>query len=165
MSHYKCQETLDTCRGRGDTGEPRICARQMVSSQRQPRALFVLQHLAAGSLNHAAVFSRGLCFVFSNRFSPNGFDLFTKGKISSLAVHNGISLGKSDEEECVSGTLTKAHNWQNEMLFSVGRRTHTRTHTQKPLFSAYLSLTYAHCSTYFANDQTSTSLSLNVCVC
>lgn len=40
--------------------------------------------------------------VFSNRFSQNGLTCFPEGRLSSLAVHNGISLRKSDEEEeCV----------------------------------------------------------------
>lgn len=41
--------------------------------------------------------------VFSKGFCQNSFDLFTKGKLSSLAVHNGISMRKSGEEESVSG--------------------------------------------------------------
>lgn len=39
--------------------------------------------------------------VFSGRFSPSGSDLFTKGRLSSSAVHNGISQRKSDEQERV----------------------------------------------------------------
>lgn len=38
--------------------------------------------------------------VFSGRFSPSGSDLFTKGRLSSSAVHNG-SQRKSDEQERV----------------------------------------------------------------
>lgn len=41
--------------------------------------------------------------VFSKGFSHNSFDLFTKVKLSPLAVHNGISMRKSGEEESVSG--------------------------------------------------------------
>ncbi len=63
-----------------------------------------------------------------------------------MAVHNGILLRKSDEEECVSATLMKAHTWQNEMLFSVGRRhmhetTHTNTQTS---LSLYISRSLTH---------------------
>lgn len=120
MSFYWCQETLDSCRRRGYTGEPSICAKQMVSSQRQPRPLFVLEDLAASFFSNTLSSFQADLQVISNRFSQNGFDLFMKGKLNSLAMQNGISPRKSDEEESVSATLMKAHSWQNELLFSVG---------------------------------------------
>lgn len=90
-----------------------------------------------------------------------------KGKLSSLAVHNGISLRKSDEEECVCGTLMKAYNWQNEALFSCGQETHARinTHTQ-PSFSAYVSHTHTHITALILlMNRLVLSLPVHLCVC
>lgn len=76
---------------RGYTG-----AKQMVCSRHPPRPLFVLQHFQRWSSFHADF------QAFSKRFRQKWvFNLFTKGRLSSLAAHNGISLRKSDEEESV----------------------------------------------------------------
>lgn len=106
---------MDSC-GRGYTRELRICAEQT--------ALCTLHlNIRQQVFSHTLSSFHTDLQAFSERFSQNGFDLFTKGKLSSLVVHNGISLRKSDEEESVSG-LT----WQNEMLFSLARRHMAHTH-------------------------------------
>lgn len=53
------------------------------------------------TLSTLVVFSRGFPSVFKTIPSKMVFNLFTKGRLSSLAAHNGISLRKSDEEESV----------------------------------------------------------------
>lgn len=117
----------------------RICAEQTVSSQ--TRTLFALEPLAAGFLTHAVVFFFHTDLqAFSQRFSQNGFDLFTKGKLSSLAVHNGIPLRKSDEEESVSG-LTIGR--MRCCFLWPGGTWHTHTHTHNP-YSLHICHSHAH---------------------
>lgn len=110
---------------RGYTG-----AKQMVWSWHPPRPLFVLQHFQRWSSFHADF------QAFSKRFRQKWvFNLFTKGRLSSLAAHNGISLRKSDEEESVF--FGGAHNWQSDVLFSEGRRHKSTQHNRRPLLISH----------------------------
>ena len=100
-----------------------------------------------GLFSYSSTFNTGRLFTrISRRFQNDSvkmvFNLFTKGRLSSLAAHNGISLRKSDEEECV---FWGAHNWQGDVLFSEGRRlSHKSTHTTIHLTNHSLLISHAH---------------------
>lgn len=65
--------------------------------------------------------------------------VYAKGELSSLAVHKGISLRKSEKEKKRRRCLW-AHNWQNELLLSLAKRLmHSLTHTT--LILAYVTHT------------------------
>lgn len=87
------------------------------------------------TLSTLVVFSRGFPSVFQTIPSKMVFNLFTKGRLSSLAAHNGISLRKSDEEESVF--FGGAHNWQSDVLFSEGRRHKSTQHNRRPLLISH----------------------------
>lgn len=79
--------------------EPRICAEQMVWSRTRP--LFAQKHLAA-SFPHTRrrLSSRFFSGVFIRAIQSKWFWLvYAKGELSSLAVHKGILLRKSEKEK------------------------------------------------------------------
>lgn len=105
--------------------------------------------LAAGLLKHVVVFSR----IFTSVFRPiqsKWFGLvYEKGGLVHWPCIMGFSLRKSGEEECVSATLMKAHNWQNGGVVFFGRKMHpwvTHTHTTLILCESRTQ-TYTHTHT------------------
>lgn len=83
---------------RGRAIEPRICAEQMVWSRTRP--LFAQKHLAASFPHTRRRLSSRFSGAFIRVIQSKWFWLvYAKGELSSLAVHKGISLRKSEKEK------------------------------------------------------------------
>lgn len=104
MCNDWCGEVLDSCGARPHYRAENLCRADGVEPD--PATLCTETLGSEFSLTHAVVFPLVFRGCLSEWCSQNGFDLFTQnGELSSLAVHKGISLRKSEKEKKRRGAL------------------------------------------------------------